>query len=111
MNAQQMIARYREGYSSSKITSRIGKAIIIASLTLGTMMFFGGLLLYLNNSNSIIGIGFVVFGIAFGISGWWTGLLLSTCGQLVKAQLDTAVHTSVVLDQTQKEAIISASLD
>lgn len=112
MNAQQMITRYREGYSASKITSRVGKIIIAACLTLGAMIFFGGLIYTLNGSSgSFVGMVIAISGASFAIGGWWTGLILSTCGQLMKAQLDIAVNTSVVLDQSQKEAIISASLD
>ena len=111
--AQQMLSRYREGYQVSTITSRLGKMITFGSLAVGGVLFVGGLIAYfkIGGFDSVAGLAFSFLGVCTALGGWWTGLLLSAAGQIMKSVIDTSVNTSVVLDYNQKESLMSGSMD
>ena len=111
--AHAMLTRYTEGYSLAKITSRLGKMTRFGFGVVGAALFVGGLIAYfkIKGFDSVAGLAFSIVGLFAAIGGWWVGLLLSACGQLMKATLDTSVNTSVVLDYNQKETLIAGSLD
>ena len=101
--AQQVIARYRNGYRVAGVLDGVGNLAQAG----GVIVIIGGTL-------------FIIFGPS-GISTWITGILaaiigfvlfvlgtlVSAVGQGIKASLDTAVHTSPFLSEGQKSLAMS----
>jgi hypothetical protein len=93
--------RYRDAYHSARIIVSAGNGtkivgpllagvFAIASFKEGGYLLFGGL----------------AFALALGTSLYIAGVLISAQGQLLQANIDSAVNTSPLLDNDQKSKIL-----
>lgn len=119
---QARIKRYRDAYRIAKTINTFGTLTKIAAVIAagGTVFFFlviGSMLEntsrspYMATSSNGIGIIFFFIGVIIGaITGailFVLGVLISALGQNLFATLDTAVHTSPFMDNTQKAEAMS----
>jgi hypothetical protein len=99
--SDSLARRYRDAYHSARIIVSAGNGtkivgpllagvFAIASFKEGGYLLFGGL----------------AFALALGTSLYIAGVLISAQGQLLQANIDSAVNTSPLLDNDQKSKIL-----
>jgi len=119
--------RYRDGYRVARATDGFGQSIKAIGFLIGILIGFIGL--YISDGaaeqarKSSFGLsngGGVAFGsiLIFGIIGaivaiisWILGIIVSAKGQELKASLDSAVHSSPFLSDTEKAQVMSLPLN
>lgn len=104
--------RYRDAYRVAAATVAIGQALKVVAICLAGLCLIGavaGVSQSLANLSSFNG-GPVVMGliaaVAVGVPCYALGILVSAVGQILKATLDTAVHTSPFIDKNQMAKIV-----
>lgn len=107
--------RYRDAYRVAAATVTIGQALKVVAICLAGLCVIGavaGVSQSLANLSSFNG-GPVLMGliaaVAVGVPFYALGILVSAVGQILKATLDTAVHTSPFIDKHQMAKIIVRS--
>jgi hypothetical protein len=115
--------RYKDGYLVSKAIETFGTLLKIGAVIAGAGIIFigfvmgavsakaasGNMLNPGNGEGAFIAI-FIVFGIIGAIVvaiGWVLGVMVSAQGQILKANLDTAVNSSTFLTDMSKAEIMS----
>ena len=93
--------RYRDGFRAAAIIDGFGGVVKIIGFIVGTVCLLGGSVA--GKSGFMIGIfiGATVCALFFVL-----GVFISAQGQLLKATLDAAVHTSPFLDDEEKAAAL-----
>jgi hypothetical protein len=90
-----VVSRYRDAY-------RMGTVIV----GFGTVIKFGGaglgLLVTLIGAAQGFTLGGLLLGATLGVLFWVVGVIVSAQGQMLRAQLDTAVSTSPFLSDTER---------
>ena len=107
--------RYRDAYRVAAATVTIGQALKVIAICLAGLCVIGavaGVSQSLANLSSFNG-GPVLMGllaaVAVGVPFYALGILISALGQILRAVLDIAVHTSPFLDKDQMAQIIGRS--
>jgi hypothetical protein len=83
-----------------------GDIVKVVGIVFGVLVALLGFLVAANTS-AAFGFAGLAFGAGVAIPLYVLGTLLSAVGQLLKATLDTAVHTSPFLDDQQKASAMS----
>ena len=105
------MSRYRDAYHVARATTAIGGTVKVIGIVLASLVVLVviAIALYAFNERGImqVSIPAVVFGLIFGIPVYVLGILVSAHGQVLKATLDSAVHTSPFLTDDQKLKVMS----
>lgn len=107
--------RYRDGYSLARGVIQLGAAIKVIAVLVAALFALLLIVGYGAGSRSGEGIGLLglVVGLAFtatvGLVIFVAGAVLSGIGQLVQAQLDTAVGNSPLLSPADRARVIMGS--
>ena len=105
--------RYRDGYRTAQVITRVGGMIKILGIVLAVLMFLIGLVIEMNifgrdDTAQLISLGVVgVSAIVTGVVLYMFGVIVAAQGQQLKAALDSAVHTSPYLDLDAKARAMS----
>lgn len=109
--ARSVMSRYRDAYHVARATTAIGGTVKVIGIVLASLVVLVviAIALYAFNERGImqVSIPAVVFGLIFGIPVYVLGILVSAHGQVLKATLDSAVHTSPFLTDDQKLKVMS----
>ncbi len=106
------IDRYQDAYRVAAATVAIGAAVKVLAICLAGLCLIGAVagasqsianLSSLNAAPLLVGL---VAAVAVGVPLYALGILVSAAGQVLKATLDTAVHTSPFLDKAQMAQIM-----
>ena len=105
--------RYQDAYRVAAATVAIGAAVKVLAICLAGLCLIGavaGASQSIANLSSLSAapllVGLVV-AVAVGVPIYALGILVSVAGQVLKATLDTAVHTSPFLDKAQMAQIMA----
>jgi hypothetical protein len=95
--------RYKDAYLVARAVAAIGESMKYIGVVLGLIVVVVGF--YIGNQlerGLMYSVGGAVAGILVAIPLYLLGILVSAQGQVLKASLDVAVHTSPFLDTEQK---------
>ncbi len=103
-----VMGRYRDAYLVARATTAIGGSVKFIGIALGFLMILGGIVMASNRDGDMKwGVAGVLAGLVVGIPLYVLGILVSAHGQVLKATLDTSVHTSPFLGDEQKAKVMS----
>ncbi len=115
--ARSVMNRYRDAYLVARTTTAIGGTVKVIGIVLASLVVLVGIASALNDPfNMEAGIGALRLGIIFGavllglivgIPVYVLGILVSAHGQVLKATLDSAVHSTPFLADDQKLKVMS----
>lgn len=99
---ESLAQRYRESYQSARTIIGAGNGVktlgVLLAILLGIVSFQGdGFVLFMG----------LAFSLALGISLYVAGVMISAQGLLLRANVDSAVNTSTLLDNGQKSRILA----
>lgn len=113
--ARSVMSRYRDAYHVARATTAIGGTVKVIGIVLASLVVLvciasalsqinerGGMLVLI----AAVFMGLIV-SLIFGIPVYVMGILVSAHGQVLKATLDSAVHTSPFLTDDQKLKVMS----
>jgi hypothetical protein len=104
--ARSVEGRYLDGYREANLYTGLGATVKKASLVVGGAIAV--LVLFdMRELWAPLGLFGFVAGAVLGGIGWIIGTLISSQGQLLKATLDAAVHTSPFIDDKVRARIMS----
>ena len=109
---RQAASRYADAYTTAGAVTGLSVVIKITGIGLGFIICFAAFIVGSNTpglEGFIIGFG-LIFGIVTGIVLYLIGILAGALGQLLKASLDSAVHSSPFLDENQKASTMRLTL-
>ena len=100
--------RYIDAYLTAGFIDGFGSTIKMLAGIFMLLVVLGGFILSTNvhNGGAFIFAGLVV-AVAFGVPIYVLGVLVAAQGQILKATLDTAVHSSPFLSDDQRASIMS----
>jgi hypothetical protein len=104
---ESLIRRYRAGYRTSDSAVAFSEIIKNIGLAIGGVILFGGLLAAFIAKGAA---SFIIFLYTAGLAVFVTvvflffSVMVAAVGQMLRASLDTAVHTSPFLDEQQKSS-------
>ena len=104
---QRAIARYADAYRVADSVVSIGAFIKVLSVLVAVGSVFVGGLAGAETSSGILLYWAVLSGVCAGIPVFVVGLLVCAAGRLVKASIDTAVHSSPFLTDSEKASVMS----
>jgi hypothetical protein len=99
--------RYTDAYLVARTIIKVGGAVKIVGVVLAIVVIIAGIVLQANGRADGVALGGFVLGFVIGIPISILGILLSAQGQVLQANLDSAVHTSPFLDDNQKAKTMS----
>jgi hypothetical protein len=106
--ARSVMTRYRDAYLVARATTAIGGTVKVVGICLAIFVALAGIVVALSKRGSLpMGIGGLLIGFVFGIPIYVLGILVSAHGQVLKASLDSAVHTTPFLTDAQKLKVMS----
>jgi len=106
--ARSVMTRYREAYLVARATTAIGGTVKVVAICLAVFVALAGIVIASSERGSVpMGIGGVLIGLIFGVPIYVLGVLVSAHGQVLKASLDSAVHTTPFLTDAQKLKVMS----
>lgn len=108
--SERTMTRYRDGYAKARAVIRIGELIKIAGGLITGIYIFGGILIGAKQSSGTLLLMSILVGVFTGVPIFVLGILVCAAGQLIKATLDTAVHTSPFLTDPERASAMSLSL-
>ena len=106
-------ARYHDAYTTAGVISGIGGVIKGIGIVFGIILVLLGLVVGSNGSGFdrvVVIFGCLITGILGGIILYVTGVLISAQGQILKATLDSAVHSSPFLTDAQRALVMRLKL-
>lgn len=98
--------RYQDGYLVARTTNGIGAVVKTLSIVLGVSIGLVALLVGANTNALFVLVGLVLAAMV-GVPLYVLGVLLAAQGQVLKAGLDAAVHTSSFLSEEEKARAMS----
>lgn len=110
IGSQSATSRYRDAYLVARATTAIGGSVKFIGIALGFLLIFVGLYSIASSGDRIaqrFGEVVVFAGLAVGIPLYVLGVLVTAQAQILKATLDTAVHSSPFLADEQKAKVMS----
>jgi hypothetical protein len=120
--AAAVMNRYNDGYMVARTLDGFGKTLKVLGAIMGGGIIFFGFIIGSSFASAASMMGstgsgagsFLFFLFTFGVWGgivgvvfWVMGILISAQGQVLKAQLDGAVHTSPFLSDPEKAQVMS----
>jgi hypothetical protein len=99
--------RYRDAYLIARATTTIAGTIKTLSLVLGGLIALVGISAPLWAGGAELLVGGVLLGAIITIPFVVLGILVAAQGQVLKATLDEAVHSSPFMTDDQKAAVMS----
>ena len=102
--------RYQDAYLVARATVGIGQAVKVIGVVLGILVLLGVAALGgqgQGSQSTAFVLGGVLAGIIVGIPLYVLGILVAAQGQVLKATLDAAVHTSPFLQKDDMAKIMS----
>ncbi|HEY1769386.1 MAG TPA: hypothetical protein VGG02_03925 [Chthoniobacterales bacterium] len=98
--------RYRDGYFAAHAINGMGSGIKSLAIAIAVIMTLISFLIG-SSTSAMFGLAGALLGTAIAAPLYVLGILVSAQAQLMKATMDTAVHTSPFLDSNQKAAAMS----
>jgi hypothetical protein len=108
--AKSVIDRYRNAYLVARAITGLGRSVKFIAITL--FMLFVGAGIYISTQPGVrpsYCIGAVLLGVVVGLPLYILGILVAANGELLKATLDTAVHSTPFLTRDQQAIAMSLS--
>jgi len=106
--ARQASARYADAYTVARAVNGIGVFIKVIGVILGVLTFVAGLIAGTQTEGSPkFVLGGLLVGVIVGVPIFVLGVLVSAQAQILKATLDTAVHSSPFLAKEDMERVMS----
>jgi len=99
--------RYRDAYLVASAVAAIGAAVKIAGIILGLLIIMGGFLTGLQSGSIVLGLFGVLIGAVAAIIIFVLGVFVSAQAQILKATLDSAVHSSPFLTKDDMAKVMS----
>lgn len=106
--APRVIKRYQDAYLVARATNGIGSAVKTIGIILGVIIALAGIAIGLNSKLVFI-IGGLILGAVVAIPLFVLGVFVAAHGQVLKATLDEAVHTSPFLTDDERATTMSLS--
>ncbi|MDR3706782.1 MAG: hypothetical protein P4L33_00650 [Capsulimonadaceae bacterium] len=103
--ASSVAKRYTDAYRVAKIFAFFGGFTKVLGFLIAALMVAAGCVSY--NPNQTMAVAAVGVGIVVWISSFVAGMLISAQGQVLKANVDTAVNTSPFLSDSQRATTMS----
>ena len=100
-------SRYRDAYLVSSAVAAIGAAVKIIGVVLGLLILLAGVISGMQSSSVAVTFGGVLLGAVVAIPIFVLGVLVSAQAQVLKATLDTAVHSSPFLTKENMARVMS----
>ncbi len=101
-------SRYGDAYLVARATATIGAAVKVIGVALGLLIVFVGVIAGSRDGGGAqFFIGGVLLGVTVAIPIFVLGVLVSAHGQVLKATLDTAVHSSPFLSKEDMARVMS----
>ena len=102
------INRYWDAYLVARATTTIGSVVKTVGILFGILIVLIGLLMGADSrGNPMLIVAGLLLGVLVAIPFCVLGILVSANGQILKANLDGAVHSSPFLDDQQKASVMS----
>jgi hypothetical protein len=102
------MTRYRDAYLIAKATDAIGSSVKAVGIGLGALIAIGALIVGGQNEHAAqFFMGGLVLGAVVAIPLYVLGVLVSAHAQVLKATLDTAVHSSPFLTKEEMASVMS----
>jgi hypothetical protein len=98
--------RYSTGYFVARGITGVGAAIKVIGVVLGLLIAIIAFIVG-SQTSFIFGLVGLVVALAVAVPVYVLGILVSAQGQLMKAVIDSAIHTSPFLDPHQKASAMS----
>jgi len=106
--ANRATKRYKDAYLVARAVAAIGESVKYLGVVLGLVIIVVGYYFGAQMGRGLMySVGGAVAGILVAIPLYLVGILVSAQGQVLKASLDGAVHTSPFLDTEQKAKAMS----
>ena len=106
--ADRAVARYRDGYLVARATNGIGGVVKTLGFVLGGIIALAGFVFgSLDSGSPVLMFAGFILGAVVAIPLFVLGVLVSAHGQVLKATLDEAVHTSPFLTDQQRASVMS----
>jgi len=100
--------RYAEAYIVARVVTKFGSTVKILAVVAAALIVVVGLTIGVQEEAALTGLfGGLVAGFTVGIPFYVLGILLAAVGQILKATLDTAVHTSPILTPDEMQRAMS----
>jgi hypothetical protein len=100
--------RYKDAYLVARAVAAIGESVKYLGVVLGLIVVTIGIYIGHQLERGLMySVGGAVAGVVIAIPLYLLGILVSAQGQVLKAGLDVAVHTSPFLDTEQKAKAMS----
>jgi len=103
--AQRARVRYSDAYTVAGAVVGFGGMVKAVGVIVGIIGILGGILAA--SSSGLFLVGGVALGVVGGIPIYVLGVLVSALGQQTKACLDSAVHSSPFLSDSEKASVMS----
>jgi hypothetical protein len=94
-------SRYVDGYRAASVIDGLGNVVKMLAIAIFLLALFGGM--GMGGAGLLLGI--VVGGVLAALF-FVLGVFISAQGQVLKAMLDTAVHTSPLMSDDQKASVL-----
>lgn len=103
-----VMSRYRDAYLVAKVTAGVGQIVKLIGVGLAVIIFLWALFAASQGGGDLkYGLAGMLFSVIVGVPFYVLGILVSAHGQVLKASLDTSVHTSPFLRKEQIAKIMS----
>ena len=106
-----VMSRYRDGYLVARVTTGIGQTVKLIGIGLAVIIFLWALFAATQGGDLKWGLAGMLLAVIVGVPFYVLGILVSAHGQVLKASLDTSVHTSPFLKKEQMAKIMSLQCD
>jgi choline-glycine betaine transporter len=105
-----LLARYRDVYKVAASIVQLGQIIKLIAFLVVAVAIVAAIRIIAEQSGFETGLslGLAIFGALAGAALFGLGVMMSACGQLLRALVDTSVNTSPLLIPEEKGAILSA---
>jgi hypothetical protein len=97
--------RYRDAYIVAKVTAGIGATVKAIGVILGGLIVLGGIIASSQNGILYFFAG-LLLGVVVAVPIFVLGVLVAAQGQVLKATLDTAVHSSPFLTKEEMARVM-----
>ena len=99
------VTRYADGYRETKSIIRVGRIVKVLGVIAGILVVVLGLIGAANTGgpgSDMLGFGSIFAGLGVWFGSFIAGVMISAQGQQLKANLDSAIHSSPFLDTDAK---------
>ncbi len=100
-----VMSRYTDAYLIARTLNGFGATVKLIAVILAGAIAVGAVIL--GNKSPVFAVGGITVGIIVAVPVYILGILVSAQGQILKATLDAAVHTSPLLTKDEMRQIMS----